>query len=54
MNLTNKLQIRKTMIETGEKSDLDADFAIAIVHNLNILNIGNILCNQYFSRTMIK
>jgi hypothetical protein len=54
MNLTNKLQIRKTIIETGEKSDLDADFAIAIVHNLNILNIGNILCNQYFSRTMIK
>ena len=54
MNLTNELQIRKTIIETGEKSDLDADFAIAIVHNLNILNIGNILCNQYFSRTMIK
>ncbi|HTH23166.1 MAG TPA: hypothetical protein VL854_13190 [Nitrososphaeraceae archaeon] len=54
MNMTNKLQIRKTIIETGEKSDLDADFAIAIVHNLNILNIGNILRNQYFSRTMIK
>ena len=54
MNMTNNLQIRKTMIEIGEKSDLNADFAFAIVHHLNILNIGNILCSQYFSRTMIK
>ena len=54
MNMRNQLQIRKTMIEIGEKSDLNTDFAFAIVDHLNILNIGNILCNQYFSRTMIK
>ena len=52
MNMRNQLQ--KTIIEIGEKSDLNTDFAFAIVHHLNILNIGNILCNQYFSRTMIK
>jgi hypothetical protein len=54
MNMTNKFQIKKTMIGTGGKCELNEDFEVAKVPRLKILNTGNILCSQNISRMMIK
>jgi hypothetical protein len=55
MNMTNKFQIKKkTRFGTGDKCELNEDFDIAKVPRLEILNTGNILCTQHYSRMMIK
>ena len=55
MNMTNKFEIKKkTMFGTGSKCELKENFEVAKVPRLKILNTGNILCGQNFSRMMIK